>query len=598
MMLRMKRPKQPPQAQSVSIPAPVGGLNSRDALSAMPPTDAITLTNFFPGTTSVDLRNGSQNWKTGLPADVESLMAHNVASGSKLFCASGTAFYDVTSSGAVGAAVVSGLTNARWQYVAMGTSGGQFIVMVNGADLPYYYDGTNWKKYASVGAQTISSITRVGTTATLTTSANHGLVTGNWVTIVGTTPAGFSGTYQVTVTGATTFTYVMAADPGGNATVVGTYTVAPALTGVDPTKLIHVNQYAKRLFFVEEDSSSVWYLAADTVSGALLEFDLSSLFNMGGYLMATATWTVDNANGINEYIIFVSSEGEVVMYYGNDPADPGNWTRAARFVTARPIGRRCFVRVGSDVILITTDGFIPMSKGLITDRSQIQDTVSNKIESLVTNDAVRYSGNFGWCAVLHPEGNKLVVNVPQNEGDTQFQYVMNTITGAWCKFTGWNANCFESFQGELYYGGNLGASANSAVVVKCDTGFSDNGAYIFGEAKTAFNYLGAPGYQKQVTMCRPIFRLGGRANISLGIDVDFADNYPASSPSFSGTAGTLWNTSLWNTFPWANNNQIQKDWQGVTGVGDAIAMHMRVANNTSSLEWQSVQYVFRMGRIL
>ena len=70
---------------------------------------------------------------------------------------------------------------------------------------------------------TISSITRVTTTATLTTATNHGLVTGNYVTISGATPAAFNGTFSITVTGNTTFTYTMQTTPANDATVVGTY---------------------------------------------------------------------------------------------------------------------------------------------------------------------------------------------------------------------------------------------------------------------------------------------------------------------------------------------------------------------------------------
>lgn len=666
----------PPVGQTITIPAPVGGLNARDALASMPITDAVTLNNFFPSTTSVDLRKGYERWSTGYPASVESLMTYNGPTTSNLFAASGTAFYDASTQGAVGAAVVSGLSNSRWQHVNMGTPGGQFLICVNGVDYPYAYTGSVWQKYAGVAAQTISSITRVGTTATLTTAAAHGLMTGNWVTVVGATPAGFNGSYQVTVpaaiasqtistitrvgttatlttaaphglatgaivtisgatpagyngtytitvTGASTFTYTMAADPGasaapvgsyvvlvntftytmaadpgGNATVVGTYVVAPAITGVDPRKLIHVNLYANRIFLVEKDSARVWYLPVNTIGGAALSLDLSPLLNLGGYLMAMATWTIDNADGVQEYAIFISSEGEIVMYAGTDPAVAENWVKAGRFRIGRPIGRRCFVRVGSDVILVTADGFIPLSKALLTDRSQIQDTISNKIINLVTSDVANYSENFGWEPCLYPNGDKLIVNVPQSPGRIQYQYVMNTITGAWCRFTGWNANTFENFNTSLFFGGNLGATANSAFVARCDTGFSDDGGYIFGEAKPAFQYFGFPGYQKQITMARPIFRLSGNLQATLAMDMDFADNYPVATPSFSGSAGTLWNTSLWNTFLWGDTPSIKKDWQGVTGVGDAGTLHMRIVNNMTPVSWQAVQYVFKRGGIL
>ena len=55
--------------------------------------------------------------------------------------------------------------------------------------------------------RTNSSIVGSGSVATVTTSAAHEYTTGDWVTISGA-DAGFNGTYKITVTGASTFTYV------------------------------------------------------------------------------------------------------------------------------------------------------------------------------------------------------------------------------------------------------------------------------------------------------------------------------------------------------------------------------------------------------
>lgn len=676
MLTPPRKPKPPAAARTLTMPAPTGGLNARDALAAMPATDAVTLDNFFPGTTSVDLRSGYEQWSTGYPAAVESLMTYNGPSASKMFAASGSSIYDATTKGAVGAPVVTGLSNARWQYVNMGTPGGQFVVAVNGSDAPYSYNGTAWLRYASVDAQPLWRLTADGTTVTAQTSAPHGLITGDTVTIVGATPAGYNGqsqvtvpsevpaqtiatitfstttatlttiaphglvtgalvvvtgavpaqyngNFQITVTGANTFTYTMVSAPASNATTVGTYTspvnsftlpnaaapagsasvvgsyvVAPAITGVDPKKLIHVNVYASRLFFVEKDSCRFWYLPVNTVSGAASSFDLAPLFTLGGYLMAMATWTIDNAAGMVEYAVFISSEGEVVVYSGSDPSSASAWVKAGRFRLGRPVGRRCYERMGSDVVLISRDGFLPLSRSLLTDRAQMQDAISNKIEILVSNDVSRYGDNFGWQATLHPRGQKMIVNVPQTTGKQQYQYVMNTITGAWCRFTNWNANTFELMGDDLFFGSNLQNSPNSAFVARCDVGNSDNGAFIFGEVKTAFHYFGSLGYQKQVLMARPLLQTSGDLTIAIGMDMDFSDSFPEGMPTFSGVSGTKWNVAKWNTFPWGSDSEIKRDWQSVTGVGDAAAFHMRVANNKTALQWQAVQYTYRLGGIL
>ena len=68
----------------------------------------------------------------------------------------------------------------------------------------------------------ISSISGDGTTATVTTSASHKLVTGSSITIAGATPGGFNVTATIVVTGTTTFTF--ASTVNATATVVGSIT--------------------------------------------------------------------------------------------------------------------------------------------------------------------------------------------------------------------------------------------------------------------------------------------------------------------------------------------------------------------------------------
>jgi hypothetical protein len=79
--------------------------------------------------------------------------------------------------------------------------------------------------YSTYSGQTISSITRVTTTATLTTAANHNLTTGTFITVSGATPVEYNGTFSITVTTPTAFTYTMLATPSGSASPVGSYIV-------------------------------------------------------------------------------------------------------------------------------------------------------------------------------------------------------------------------------------------------------------------------------------------------------------------------------------------------------------------------------------
>jgi hypothetical protein len=71
--------------------------------------------------------------------------------------------------------------------------------------------------------QALSTLTWAGNVVTGTTAAPHGYPTGQTLslTIAGATPSGYNGTFQCTITGASTFTYPLVSNPGSE-TVPGT----------------------------------------------------------------------------------------------------------------------------------------------------------------------------------------------------------------------------------------------------------------------------------------------------------------------------------------------------------------------------------------
>ena len=74
--------------------------------------------------------------------------------------------------------------------------------------------------------QSVTSITRVGTTATMTTPAAHGYIVGDFIEVAGAAQAQYNGTQRVLTATSTTLTYAMTADPGASAS--GTLTVRKA----------------------------------------------------------------------------------------------------------------------------------------------------------------------------------------------------------------------------------------------------------------------------------------------------------------------------------------------------------------------------------
>lgn len=511
----MLRPSARRTSRTASIQSPTGGLNAKDPIANMKETEAVYLDNWFPTPASVDVRGGMQSHVTGFPAPVETLTAYNDGVLPKLFAAAAGSIYDATTAGAVGAAVVTGKTNARWQTINMGTAGGFFLMMVNGADKMMIYTGSTW--YAD------------GTTT--------------------------------------------------------------SVTGFDTANAIHINNFKNRVWFIEKDSFNAWYLPVSSIGGAANNLDLSGLFRLGGYLMAMANWTIDNAAGVDDYAAFITSEGEVALYKGTDPTSASTWALVGTFRMGRPVGRRCFCKAGADVLVVTTDGAFPLSKALLTDRSQLNLAATDKISPLFNQDVQAYGNIYGWQPIIHPFGKKLIVNVPTVEGQQARQYVMNTEHGAWTRFTNWNAICFEVLGDSLYYGG-------SDRVYQADIGQSDDGSEINCVAQQAFSYFGNKTGIKRWTMARCVFTSDGTVNPAVLLNVDFAQNRTTVPPSFVDNLGSAWDVATWDLAPWTRGDSVTKNWQTVTGVGYAGGIRVVVAAKNLTCRWQSTDFVYELGGVI
>lgn len=131
-----------------SIPAPVGGWNTRDALDSMPPTDAVVLDNWFPTTGSVVVRSGYEDkGSTGMGSgNVDTLAEfHSGTTRHLIACANGN-IYNATALGAA-TSLNSGFSSNQWQ--TFNFNGRLFLF--NGADNPQDWDGTTLTATAWTG---------------------------------------------------------------------------------------------------------------------------------------------------------------------------------------------------------------------------------------------------------------------------------------------------------------------------------------------------------------------------------------------------------------------------------------------------------------
>jgi hypothetical protein len=582
-------------ARTTSLASPIGGWNARDSLAEMNPLDAVQLVNFFPTPTDVTLRKGYTKASIGITGNVETLMNYADYNGTNtLFAIANGVIYNAST--ATATSVFTGLGNSRFQHCMISTDGGNFLIAVNGVDPAIIYDGTRWYRMATTTtAQTISTITRGGSgnlTATVTTAAPHGLASTNRVSISGATEANYNGTYSITVTGASTFTYTMATAPAANATIVGSYTVL-GITGVNSNTLININMCQNRLFFVQENSMTFWYLPVESIGGAALDFPLGGIARSGGYLQAMGTWTLDAGYGVDDLSAFVTSMGEVIVYKGTNPSDPNAWSQVGVWQMGQTFSRRCFFKWGGDLLLLTQDGLVPMSAALQSSRLDPRINLTDKIYYAVSQAATVYYAQFGWQINYFASENMLILNIPN--GTSYDQYVMHTITKAWAKFTGVNAICWEVVgDNKIYFGSNgfVGNFYNQT---------SDAGANIVATAQQAYSYFDSRGQLKRFTMVRPILQTdNGLPTVLCGISTDFdtvpLTNQLAFNPNSLDTG--IWDVSRWNEASWGGQLFVTKYWQGVTGTGFAGSININVASQGIEFHWSSTDYVMENGGVL
>ena len=493
-----------------TTPATVDGWDTESSIADMPIKNAIVLDNFFPDPGRVRLRNGHTEHASGMDAAVESLIDYASGSTTKLLAASGTEIHDVSSSGAVGAALQSGLTNARFQHVNMGSAAGsQVALLFNGADGPLSYNGS-----------AISSASITG--------------------------------------------------PGS------------------PENLISACVFKRRVFMVEENSLKFWYLAVEAITGAASDFDLAPVMGEGGYLMAIGSWSRDGGDGPDDVIAFISSRGQIAIYAGDDPGDAAAWGLIGVFKVGAPVGRRCMIKIGADLIIITRDGFIPMSQFLMSSRSDPNRALSRRIAKAVSDATRLYGSNFGWQPAYHPAGNMGIFNVPIS-ATAAHQYVVNPLHGAWCRFTGLNARCWAVYNDQLFFGGNSGK------VYQADNGTDDNDLTIQAEVQQAYSYFRAPGSIKIWNLCRPLLRSTGALPISIGMDVDFGDSGALSTQAYDAGGASVWDTAEWGTAAWGGSDQIQKVWRSVGRIGHAGSFRMAVNMKGASMDWSATDWVYQLG---
>ncbi len=453
--------------------APVEGWRTDQPPGMMSPKSAAFLQNWFPEAGYIRARNGSYVYASGLGGPVNSLMPWAGTGSYKLFAASGANIFDVSGSGPVGAAVVTGLTNDHWSWALLSTGGGQYLTIVNGSDQPRQYTASAWS--------------------------------------------------------------------------------TPAFTGPSNNDILSVAlAYKERLYFIQKNSTIFWYGGTSAITGALLSFDVGPTMKFGGTLVAMGVWTMMAYTGPIQFIVFVTSEGELVIWSGSNPGDSTNWSLLGTCKMSPPLGGdRCLYNVGGDLAVMTMDGVIPVSKAFMLDPSasdigsitaRIAPTWLEVVQTIGTTSPK-------WQFLTFARRRMAIVNIP--DLTQTYQYVMNTETKAWTTFVGMQANCWCEWETNLYFGD---ANGN---VQQAEYGSNDNGAAIDCIGVGAWE-RGDGISERMPSLISLDAQLGAYATIYGGVAADYSVVPPSAIAGGAGTATPAdWGVADWGVADWPGTNTMR-----------------------------------------
>lgn len=544
----VKKIKRPALQKITSIPAPIGGLNARDSLAAMPPTDAFGLINWIPQQYGLLGRKGYSEWATGLGAQCQSVMnwfgpgttipttasfqiAPSLLPG-KVFAATDSKIFDISASGAVGASVVtlSGATQAgTFSTVNFSNAGNGWLLGCSETDGYYTFDGATWVKVTLGGGGT-----------------------------------------QVSV--------------------------------VDPTTFCAVAIWKRRAWFVVKGTSKVCYLPVDSVYGAASPLDVGPLLKHGGSVAWIANWTIDAGEGIDDFLVIASENGDIVVYKGTDPASATTFTlQGVWYAGEVPKGRKGFTTFGGDLLIISNLGIIPMSyitRGGANVLSAGTGNYTDKIQQLFSQDISTTFNFFGWEMLQCPRENLMIVTVPNTQIGVFTQYALNLSNNQWTLFADMPMTCVRSVANWPLFG-----TADGRVCIAF-LNFTDNnllsgtiGQPIRGLIQPAFSYFQEQGkisQNKHFLMVRPNFLSTKKPGYVLQMNTEFSNAIPGGTPLVSTSTGALWDVAKWDQALWGGGTLTYKEWQSVENFGFAGQASLVTLNDVEQL-LISFDYMYELG---
>ena len=514
--------------------SPINGIDISQPLPGGDPLKAIRLENLVPRVLGCELRKGYVRWVSNLTNEVRSFMNYQPPTGEgKLFaaCADGDVF-DVTASSDSSVVPVP-------------------VLSVVGGQPPGEWTSLNFT--SSGGVHVMVAVARAG-----------GLYT-------------YDGTDWTEV--------VEGPDPG-------------QITGVDPSTFTSVSSYKGRLCFTALDSAVMWYLDTGLVTGTATALDFGPVMPHGGSLSAIANWTFDGGGsgvaatggGLNSKLVVVGSQGDVLVYSGDDMDTAEGFRMEGRWFVGRvPAGDRFISQYGTDVVILSERGMSFLSEIMRGQGFFNSALVGKNINSELAVQVSNTINSRYWEVSFLPSEQLLVINRPDPDfSNLQWGYEVNT--KAFCTLSGIPMNTVTSFDGRSFCGDLEGN------VWWCFQGDSDGtvdevlGRDLEGTCVSTFQPFGEGFRIKRFLMVRPSFIATSPPAFKAQINGEWNLNLPQGVPAYIGAGSSLWDNDKWDRAVWGGVGKAYEAWSGATGTGryGSLALRVRGPAGTIFVGWNAV----------
>jgi hypothetical protein len=523
-----------PQKRSHDVfrfPAPVGGVDIRQALGASSLQHCIYTYNLCPFEYGMRVREGYREWQTdvtaGVNAGIHTLLPFDSIQdggvGDKLFAVNNEGIWDVTEYDTTPVQVaVFANQNADAGY-------GTFTHYVNQAedDVLFYADNINglWEYTASTN----------------------------------------------------------------------TWAVPTGITGLAVADVKFVMTHKNNVWFCLKDSTVGYYLPILANSGAVTAQFFGDKFKHGGTLEGLFSWTIDGGAGVDDILVAVSHGGDVIFYTGAGPDEADWGMKGIYYIGEVPNTPRFGSEQGGELYLLSAYGVSSMNDLLKGVDSAVLQTdiggtgIASRIAGLIREDMKKSILERGWDIALIPTEGGLLLSTPTVGSATPIQYYYNLATQGWGIWRGVPMECFTEFKNSVFFGTADGR------VMKMDVPIDNlmidpvdpllNGDDIDFSILSAYSGLETDGIYKRVKLIRPDFLSNLPPNHSSQIRYDFDVNegvdFNLKQPAL-GSLG-IWGVSEFDAAVWGSSTgQTFPTIGGAWGLGRYVAVATKGSSRSTT----------------